>query len=181
MFRLRRRERQQHRRLQAQRVGQRGIGAASSVLGIRLWNARAGIAALEFALVAPFLILLLTGAVSFGIGLRVKMEVGNAARSGAAYASSNTFDQARIIAAAQSATALATNVSVVVTKMTASCVSQANGAILPANGAASCAGTGTPPGTYVEVRTQMPYDFILPIPGMDRSTTLHGRAVARIE
>lgn len=145
-----------------------------------LWSARDGIAALEFALVAPVLVLILAGAASFGVGLRMQMEVGNAARAGAAYASSHGFDQAQITAAAQSATAL-TSVTVTATQATASCTDPASGAISSAGKAKACPATGAPPGTYVTVTTQMPYSFILPPPGMAKTTTLSGKAVARIQ
>lgn len=147
----------------------------------KLWLARNGTAAVEFALVAPVLLLLFTGAVSLGIGLRVRMEVGGAARSAAAYASSQPYDQAKIISAAQSATSLATKVSVTVTRLAASCISSTSGQITPASGSNPCPDTGAPPGVYVVVTTQMPYNFILPLPGVEQSTTLHGKAVARIQ
>ena len=130
---------------------------------------------------APVLLLLITGIVSLGIGLRVKMEVGNAARAGAAYVSSQPYDQAKIVSAARSATALATKVSVTVTKLAASCIRLTNGEIIPANEGSLCLDTGAPPGVYVVVTTQMPYDFIMPFPGMEQRTTLRGKAVARIQ
>ena len=146
-----------------------------------LWGARDGAAALEFALVGPFLVTLFAGVVSFGAGLRAKLEVGNAARAGAAYASAHASrDEAKIRAAAQGATTLA-NVAVIVIPATASCMNPATGAISGAGPATTCPGTGARPGTYVTVVTQMPYTFIFPPPGLARTTTLGGKAVARVE
>lgn len=147
-----------------------------------LWSARDGIAALEFALVVPVLVLLLSGAVSFGVGLRMKMEVGNAARAGAAYASSHSFDQAKIRAAAQNATALANNVSVSSPiEEKNMCTNPASGTLSSAGSATICPSTGAKPGTYVTVTTQMPYSYILPLPGVGTETILRGKAVARTQ
>lgn len=151
-----------------------------------LWSARDGIAAVEFALIAPVLTLLLAGAVSFGVGLRMKMEVGNAARAGAAYASSHPFNPAEITKAAQSATALASGVSLTPPPIEQKnmCINPASGALSSAGTATTCPGTGAKPGTYVTVTTQMPYSYILPLPGMteeEAKPTLRGKAVARTQ
>lgn len=156
-------------------------GHSRSSTATALWRANDGIAAVEFAIIAPVLILLLAGAVSFGVGLRMKMEVGNAARAGAAYASSNPFNRVEITKAAQNATVLANGVTVKsIDQVTNSCTDPASGALSPA-GSGPCPGTGAKPGTYVTVTTEMPYSFILPVPGMATETTLHGKAVARTE
>lgn len=144
-----------------------------------LWNARDGIAALEFALVAPVLILLVAGAVSFGVGLRMQMEVGEAARAGAAYAVAHVFDATAITTAAQSATALATSVKVAAAQtQNLSCMNSATGAITDA-GTGSCS-SGGPAGNYVTVTTTMPYSFILSPTGTAQQTTLSGKSVVRI-
>lgn len=145
-----------------------------------LWRARDGVAAMEFALVVPVLITLMTGAISFGVAFRMKMEVGNAARAGAVYASANVFNQANIVAAAQAATALSTTVTVTAAKVTSSCMDPGTGKIESAALATICPGTGSPPGTYVTVNTQMTYTFILALPGIGTSKTLTGIAVARL-
>ena len=67
---------------------------------------------MEFALLAPVLILMFTGAVSLGLASWTKMQVGNAARAGAVYAVNHGYNQANIQAAAQNATALSTKVIV---------------------------------------------------------------------
>lgn len=144
-----------------------------------LRDAREGIAAVEFALLAPILILIFTGAVSLGLALWIKMQVGNAARAGANYAVNHGYDTENIRTAAQGATALS-KVTVNSTEATQSCIDPASGKILSANGATACPGTGSPPGNYVTITTQLSYSFILPIPGIADVTTLRGNAVARI-
>ncbi len=146
-----------------------------------LRRSRDGVAALEFALTAPVLILLMVGAISFGAAYRVKMQVGNAARAGAAYASAHGFSQSGITAAAQNATALSTDVGVAAANATSSCVDPATGTITGAGEAKTCPGTGSAPGTYVTVTTQLPYKLILTPPGMASSMTLTGVAVARLK
>ena len=149
--------------------------------GRRLTRDADGLAAVEFALIAPVLVLFMAGVASFGLGLRLRMEVGAAARAGAAYASSHGFDPSKIAAAAQAATVLATNVSVASSQSTQSCANPSNGTVASAGGASTCPGTGVAPGTYVTVTTQMPYTFLMPIPGLGDNTTLHGAAVSRVQ
>lgn len=145
-----------------------------------LWNAKSGIAALEFALYTPWILLLLFTAVSYGAGLRMKMEVGNAARAGATYASSHaTFDENAIKAVANNATTIA-QVNPAVTKSPASCPDRASGTVAGVAGGTNCPLTGTPPGYYVTVTTNVDYTFIFTPPGMPATTKLNGKAVARI-
>ena len=93
----------------------------------RLAAATGGASAIEFALVAAFLILPLTlGVYDFGTALYSLMEVGNAARVGAQYVNVNGYSSAyttsgnscgtppsnTFTCAVQSATSLGTNVTV---------------------------------------------------------------------
>ena len=150
----------------------------STALSLRY--AREGVAAEEFALLAPILILMFTGAASLGLASWTKMQVGNAARAGAVYAVNHGYNLASIITAAQSATALS-NVTVTSALPTIqSCTDPTSGKRSSANGAKVCPGTGSPPGDYVTVTTQLSYSFILPIPGIAKTMTLRGTAVARI-
>ncbi len=144
-----------------------------------LWRAREGVAAVEFALIAPLLILLLGGAVSFGDALRVRIAVGNAARAGAAWAQLNGFDANGIAAAARAATAL-TGVAVTASASASACTNPASLLLAPAGGAALCPATGTPPGTYVSIATSVAYTYIIPFPGLPATTTIGGAAVARV-
>ena len=146
----------------------------------RLQRADEGVAAVEFAITAPLLILLLTGTVSFGLALRMKTEVGNAARAGAEYVALHGYNQAGITAAAQNATPLS-SVSVAASEVTASCSNPASGAITSAGGATTCSTTGSAPGTYVTVTAQMPYTLVLAPPGVAASSTLSATSIVRIQ
>lgn len=143
-----------------------------------LWRAREGVAAVEFALIAPFLILLLGGAVSLGEALRVRIAVGAAARAGAGWAQLNGFDTAAIAAVAQAATGLS-GVTVTATRTAAACTSPSSPLLAPADGAV-CPGTGAPPGTYVTVATSVSYTYVIPLPGMPTTVTVGGSAIARV-
>jgi len=149
---------------------------------IFLRNAKEGIAAVEFALSASFLVPLFFGAVSLGLAAWTKMQVGNAARAGAVYASNHGYDAANIKIAAQSATALSTSILVISPlQISQSCIDQASGQISSAGSATACPSTGSPPGTYVTVNTQYSYTFILPLPGIANAVTLSGKAIVRIK
>lgn len=153
---------------------------------ISLRDAREGVAAVEFALCASLLVSLFVGAVSLGLASWTKMQVGNAARAGAAYAATHDPGEARFIAnvtaAAQNATALSTRVQVPPFAPVAnSCTDPASGQISPAGKATTCPVTKSPPGTYVTVATTYSYSFILPVPGIANTVTLSGKAVARIQ
>lgn len=63
-----------------------------------------GVAAIEFAIVVPFLILGFIGVADLGIGIYRDMEVRDAAQAGAQYAVLHGFNTATISAAVTSAT-----------------------------------------------------------------------------
>ena len=159
-----------------------GIGGPRRHVGTAaLLDARKGAAAIEFALVSLFLFTLLTGVVSLGVGLYVAMEVQNAARAGAAYAASRTYDKAAIETAAQGATALGSLVAASAARAPSSCLNQATGAISSAGSASTCPDSGAKPATYVTVTTQMTYSPILPLPqAIGTTMLLRGKSVTRM-
>ena len=67
------------------------------------WHGRKGVAALEFALAAPFLILMLLAIVDFGRAIDQSIRLETAARSGAQYALSFPEDLAGISSAVSAA------------------------------------------------------------------------------
>lgn len=145
---------------------------------VALWRDPAGVAVLEFAVLAPILVSLLLATVSFGFAFWTQTRVGNAARAGADYARLHVYDEAKIKAAANGATALGT-VSPSVTQVSASCIAS-DGTITLAGAATTCPYTGAAPGTYVTVTTEKSYNFLLPWPGMTQKT-LKGKTIARTQ
>lgn len=150
---------------------------------VALWSARDGIAAVEFALVSSFLIILFTGVISFGIGIYLAMQVQNAARAGAAYASTHAFDKAATERAAQDATILGNKVTASATKtVLPSCITEETGIIVSAGSALLCL-IGGAPAHYVTVETEMSYALVLPLPKMkeaDKTMILRGKSIARV-
>ncbi len=140
------------------------------------WRDRRGIAALEFGLVAPMLVLLLVGMCDYGIAIWEQMEVGNAARAGAAYASIHGWNSAAIENAAIRATEL-TSISAAASE-SLGCPSASQG-VAPPSGS-TCSG-GVQPGTYVVVNATAQYSLIIPYPGLSGPLTLTGQATARIQ
>ncbi|MBI2254051.1 MAG: pilus assembly protein [Proteobacteria bacterium] len=69
----------------------------------RLRRADRGAAALEFALVAPMLMVMATGLIDFGLAIRAKSEVEGAARAGLQKGFGNMWDAAAITTAAKNA------------------------------------------------------------------------------
>ncbi len=71
----------------------------------RVLGRRDGVAAIEFAIMAPMLIALLIGTVEIGLAIRAAIETQEAVSAGALYASQKGFDSPGIIGAVQAATA----------------------------------------------------------------------------
>ncbi len=140
-------------------------------------SGRSGTAAVEFGLVAPMLVLLLVGMCDFGMAIWEQMEVGNAARAGAAYASVHGWNSAAIETAAASATELA-SIRVAVSE-TCGCPSSSHGVVAAACGS-NCT-VGVPAGAYVVVDATAQYNLIVPYPGFSSPMTLSAQAMARIQ
>jgi Flp pilus assembly protein TadG len=70
-------------------------------------RARAGLAALEFGLAVPLLVLILTAIAEIGFGMYQAMQVAYAADAGLAYAAKNGWDPTGIEDAAEHSTNLA--------------------------------------------------------------------------
>ena len=77
----------------------------TSSLVNRLLQRQDGVAAIEFAIMAPLLIALLIGTIEIGLTIRASIEAQEAVSAGALYASQKGFDSPGIIAAVQAATA----------------------------------------------------------------------------
>jgi Flp pilus assembly protein TadG len=147
----------------------------------RLAAATGGASAIEFALVAAFLILPLTlGIYDFGTALHSLMEVGNAARVGAQYVNVNGYSSAyttsgnscgtppsnTFTCAVQSATSLGTNVTVSVGNAYCGCQSGTTYNaetfsppcnVCNANNTSNCCPAGQTPVTLAQVNASYTY------------------------
>ena len=146
-----------------------------------LWAAEDGASLIEFALISAVLIIpLVIGLYDFGTALFQWMEVGNAARAGAEYATyKGTFDQTNIVAAVTNATALSSTIQPNTSQGASpspaptqfcGCPSAASGVVATANTPPACGSTlcssGGFDGTYVTVSAQAQYTPIFPYPGI---------------
>jgi Flp pilus assembly protein TadG len=156
---------------------------------------RRGIAAVEFALVAPLLLALLGGAVDFGLMMSGKSQLENGLAQGVQYAQLQGpgVSAAAIQSAVKNGSSRAglTNlVTVAVTGPACYCVSGSPAALstpsapLSSPGlkcAGTCPGTGTAPGAYVIINTSYVYQPMMPLYSRITSTTVAGTATARLQ
>jgi len=136
---------------------------------------RRGVAAVEFALIAPVLFLLAAGLIDGSRFIVETMQVKAAAQAGADFARKNGWDAAGIATAVTSATSITVSADPAPTQ-TAACVSGAN---LVAPSGATCAAGGTP-GNFIAVAAQAPFAPIMPWPGLSQPTTVAARALVRL-
>ncbi len=143
----------------------------------QLWEARDGASAVEFALIAGILAMMLLGLMDFGLGFWEKMEVGNGARAGAEYAVRNGYDSSKI----QTAVTNSINLSGLTISSAESC--GCPNATAGINTSYSCGETcpdGGIAGTYVTVDTQASYHTIFHWPGVPNPITLASSSTVRI-
>lgn len=137
----------------------------------------AGVAAVEFALVAPVLILLLVGTVDIGTAYWEKTEIDNAAWAGAVYAAVNGNNSSGISAAMSSATGL-TSIQSAVGQRFYGCPT-ASGITAEPSASITC-GPGGTARTYVTVTASVSYSPVLPYPGFS-TLALTSNVAARVQ
>jgi Flp pilus assembly protein TadG len=135
-----------------------------------------GTALVEFALVAPLLLLMLAGVLDYGMALRTAISVAAAARAGAQYGSrspGNAADTAGILAAAVNAAPDVKKLSVA-SSMSCQC---------SGGGAVSCSGscTGGKMLTYVQVTAQASTSTIFNYSGLGFSGSTSTQASMRAQ
>jgi Flp pilus assembly protein TadG len=136
-----------------------------------------GVAALEFAFIAPVLLLLLAGLVEIGYRMFESMQVQNSAEAGALYVSLHGWNSAAISAAVVNATG--TSGMTATPAPTQFCGCPAAGAITPTSCGSTCSG-GAAAGAYVKVNASLVHQAILPYSGLTLPTTLTGSAIVRL-
>ncbi len=137
---------------------------------------RQGVAAVEFALVAPVLILLFVGLADFGLATAEKMRLIDSARAGAQYAASNPTDTAGTTAAVKNATSGLTGTGLSVA-LTQSCGCNDGSTVTCGSGCASGSEW-----TYVTVAVSENYPLLInfPWPGVSNGVlTLTADATLR--
>jgi Flp pilus assembly protein TadG len=136
-----------------------------------------GLAAIEFGLIAPFLVLLVVAAVDLGTGIYKAMQAQNAAEAGAIYASKHTVDLTGIAGAVVNATAAAGIAATPSPTQFCGCPTASGIATT------SCASTctdGSAPGLYLRITAQVTHSPLLSMAGLVTPTAITGQAVIRI-
>lgn len=140
-------------------------------------RAEAGTAALEFALAAPLLLIMLMGVVELGFTMYQAMQVYNSVEAGALYAAKNGFDAAAISAAVVNATGTAGITATPAPVQFCGCP-DASG-IVETVCTATC-NDGKPPGQYVRISAALARETILPYPALGLPDTLTAQSVVRL-
>jgi Flp pilus assembly protein TadG len=141
-------------------------------------KAVAGLAAIEFAIIAPVLVLALICTADLGLGIYHKMQVENAAQAGAEYAVVHGFTASAITAAVTQATSFSGISASPAPIQFCGCASTAG--VTSANCSSTCTG-GVAAGTYVTVSAQGTYTTILHYPTMPTSFTFASQSTVRLQ
>jgi hypothetical protein len=137
---------------------------------------KSGIAAIEFAVIAPLLLLLFVCITDLGLGVYANMQVGIAAQYGAQYALVNGYDANAINLAVKSSSDLVLGVSS--TKF-CGCAGGDNG-VVQLTCKTNC-DDGSPAGTYVRVSVKHTYATLLPYPWLPSSFALAAKSTMRLQ
>jgi Flp pilus assembly protein TadG len=131
-----------------------------------------GAFAIEHALIVPFLLLLLSGAIDIGYALNQSSSLSGAARAGAQYAMRFPSDADGIKQVVQKAVSYDPDSLTISSKLSCECEDGT---------AAACTDTcgGTAPFSYVTVSVSKTYSSPLPTAMMLGITTLSGSAIMR--
>jgi Flp pilus assembly protein TadG len=154
------------------------IDASVSALRLRnLARDERGLAAVEFALVAPVLILLLAGVVDGTRLISQTMQVKAAAQAGVDVARSKGWDAAKIGETVNAAVTPSITASPA-PALTLACVSDGN--IVPSLAASCGQGLGAP-GRFVTVSAHQDFKPLMPWPGVTPLVNVDSKATVRIQ
>jgi hypothetical protein len=137
-----------------------------------------GVAAIEFAIIIPMLLMMVICTVDLGMGIYRNMQVQNSAQAGARYAMTQSFDATLISNAVSSATGLQGIVASPPPAQYCGCATSAG--IAPVTCGSTCP-AGAVYGTYVNVAAQGSYTPIIPYPLIASHFTLKAQANVRVQ
>jgi Flp pilus assembly protein TadG len=153
-----------------------------------------GIAAVEFALVAPVLLMILGGIADFGLLMVGKSQLSDAVGQGIQYALASGPSVAgatvrNLIQAAAPLAGLVPTVTATVTGPACYCTSGTPVALVTPSTAltgsytctGTCAGSGVAPGAYIIVTATYSYQPIMPFYSNLSTTTVSETATARLQ
>lgn len=138
---------------------------------MRILKSESGASLVEFALVAPFLALLLVGTIDFGRYMYDGIIVANAARAGVQYGAQNLQTAVDRTGIQNAAYADASNMSITATPSTFCQVA--------GSASATCSASGAVP--YVQVVAYGTWSPMINYPGLPSTVTISQTAIMRIE
>ncbi len=133
---------------------------------------------LEFALIAPLLVLFLVAVGDLGFAAYDLMQLQAAAEAGAQYAARNTWNAAAIETAVTGATGIA---GVTATPAPSQLCGCPDGGSLSLTSCGNTCPSGSPAGLYASVSARLQYRTVLPYPGLPSPLTLTGQAYRRLQ
>lgn len=137
-----------------------------------------GLSGIEFAMIAPVLILSFIATADFGLAIYAKMEVENAAQAGTQYAAVNGYTSSSVSSAVTSATSLSgLSASPAPTEF---CGCPSTSGVTTATCGTNCA-SGAAAGTYVTASAQATYSTIVSYPGIPSNYTFNSTSTVRIK
>ncbi len=134
--------------------------------------------AIEMAVIAPVLALLMVGIADYGGGIYSKMQVQHAVQAGADFAMRNGFSAEAISAAVTSATPLP---GLAATPAPAQSCGCPNGTTIVAATCGAPCGAGGNAGVYVTVSATATHTTLLPYPGIPESFAFSAVSTVRIQ
>jgi Flp pilus assembly protein TadG len=137
-----------------------------------------GMAAIEFSIVAPLLVLMLVGTVDAGSAIYRKMQVQTAVHAGAQYAMVNGFNSTGITTAITSASNSSSVSPSPAPQQFCGCPSMSGIATISCS--STCTG-GTTPGSYVTVSAQSTYTTLFRYPLISDQLSLQVQTTVRVQ
>jgi len=138
-----------------------------------------GTALVEFGLVAPFLILTMSGTWDFGNAIIQHERVESAARAAVAYGIQNANTQTDFAGMTQAARNDANDTkNVLQIAATQTCTCPGGGGAVACNGV--CAGN-VPPWAYIQVQVQEPYTTVFPYPFVANPINISSQVMMRAQ
>jgi Flp pilus assembly protein TadG len=171
-------------RSQMQRRNEPGceIGRLAAAKPVQCFEAAAGQALVEFALVFMFILVLLFGAIDMGWMAYLKVVATNAARAGAQYGAQNqatAADTSGMRAVARNDAPNLSSLNATPSRF-CECAAAPGDHVVCSASPWPCASQSDRLVMYVQVSTQVPYTAWVRFPGVPQSATMQSLAVMRV-
>jgi Flp pilus assembly protein TadG len=138
-----------------------------------------GTAAIEFAIVAPALLVLVFGAAEIGYSASQAMQVQDAVEAGALYVSEHGWNSSGISTAVVNATGVATGVTASPAPSQFYGCPGTTGLVVVASSTTKCA-SGNLPGTYARINAILTRMSLIPNSGLPLPTTFWAQSIVRL-